>query len=497
MKTEKMKNKKEFIYIVLTVLLSAWVGCIFFYHLGESGIQNTDEARHIVNAYEMMKSGNIWINTYRYATDYYNFKPPFSMWCIMLNFKIFGVSLFAARLYAAISMFLLYFVLLWFLWKKFSTVASLIFGISFSCLTDMFFFHSARSADADATFLLFYVISMLLIYLSEKNPKYFMWAGLSLSLAFMTKCFHVMSAFAVLVFYFPRLYKKLNIKHYAKFALLFLVPTGIWSVIRIHYDGFAFFAGMMGQEVTDRVKEGKDYFGYLRYLIRYPVMVLCLSVFVICIISFFVSLRRRQKKMTLLETVKAIINDESYLFVLWAVISFGIYSASGAFMEWYSYVFLIPICIILAIKLPEFFTSRTGRVLGVVMVAALIICFCLQVQKTVWNLKTLKYECNVDLRADLQALAGERPDLYGARLYIENSRQEYKLQDEWEQNSIADAYLTGDFEPVDGGVPLFVDDQDALLIISKDLFPQYADILSGRVILVDGNDYLVFCNEFY
>lgn len=493
----KMKNKKEAICMVLIAFLSVWIGCIFFYHLGESGIQNTDEARHIVNAYEMMKSGNIWINTYRYATDYYNFKPPFSMWCIMLNFKIFGVSLFSARLYAAISMFLLYIILLCFVWRKFSAVSSLVFGISFSCLTDMFFFHSARSADADATFLLFYVISMLLIYLSEKNPKYFMWAGLSLALAFMTKCFHVMSAFAVLACYLPRLYKKLNIRDYGKFALLFLVPTGIWSVIRIRYDGFAFFAGMMGQEVTDRIKEGKDYFGYFVYLIKNPVMVLCLLVFLIGAIKFCFDLKKRYRIINLRKTVKAMIGDESYLFALWAVIPFGIYSASGAFMEWYSYVFLIPMCMILAIKLPEFFTSKTGSALGIVIAAALVICFGLQVPKTVWNLKTLKYECNVDLRADLQTLIDDRPDLKGARLYIENSRQEYKLQNEWEQNSIADAYLTGDFEPVDGGVPLFVDDQDALLVISKDLFPQYADILSGRVILVDGNDYLIFCNDFY
>ena len=103
---------------MLIIAISGWIGCIFFYHLGESGIQNTDEARHIVNAYEMMKSGNIWINTYRYATDYYNFKPPFSLWCIMLNFKIFGISLFSARLYAATSMFLMYALLMIFLWKK-------------------------------------------------------------------------------------------------------------------------------------------------------------------------------------------------------------------------------------------------------------------------------------------------------------------------------------------------------------------------------------------
>ena len=62
---------------------------------------------------------------------------------------------------------------------------------------------------------------------------------------------------------------------------------------------------------------------------------------------------------------------------------------------------------------------------------------------------------------------------------------------------VADAYLAGDLQPINGGVPLFVEDKDALLIISKDLFETYSNTLAGRVILVDGNDYLIFSNDFY
>ncbi len=113
------------------------------------------------------------------------------------------------------------------------------------------------------------------------------------------------------------------------------------------------------------------------------------------------------------------------------------------------------------------------------------------------KLSTLRYTCNVDIREDMQSLIADHPEYRGSRIYLENSRQEYNLQNEWEQNCVADAYLAGDLQPINGGVPLFVEDKDALLIISKDLFETYSNTLAGRVILVDGNDYLIFSNDFY
>ena len=80
------------------LLLTAWTCVLCFYHLGEAGTQNWDEAIYGINAYEMIQSGNWWIQTYRYAVDYYNLKPPFIMWCIALCFQSLGFSFFAMRL---------------------------------------------------------------------------------------------------------------------------------------------------------------------------------------------------------------------------------------------------------------------------------------------------------------------------------------------------------------------------------------------------------------
>lgn len=66
-----------------------------------------DEARHGVNAYEMANGGSLIQSTYMRQADYYNLKPPLSMYGIMLGMAIFGNTVFALRFYAALSYVLL------------------------------------------------------------------------------------------------------------------------------------------------------------------------------------------------------------------------------------------------------------------------------------------------------------------------------------------------------------------------------------------------------
>ena len=143
-------NIKKGIEIGMIVCITIWVGVLCFYRLGEAATHNTDEARHIANAYEMFKNSEIWIHTYKYAPDYFNYKPPLSMWCIMLCFGTFGINTVSMRLYSAIAWMLLYIVVIVFLWKKYGGCASVLFSLAFVSGTDLFFFHCARSADADS-----------------------------------------------------------------------------------------------------------------------------------------------------------------------------------------------------------------------------------------------------------------------------------------------------------------------------------------------------------
>ena len=56
----KQKRIEEIVCLIGIALIAIWVGILCFYHLGEAGTHNTDEARHIANAYEMFKNQNLW-----------------------------------------------------------------------------------------------------------------------------------------------------------------------------------------------------------------------------------------------------------------------------------------------------------------------------------------------------------------------------------------------------------------------------------------------------
>lgn len=491
---EKNTKRKQIVFLLLFLLLASWTGILCFYHLGEAGTHNWDEARHIVNAYEMLKSKNWWISTYLYKTDYFNYKPPLSMWCIMLSFHFFGFSSFTMRLYSAVSMMLLFLLLFSFCTKQFGRKAAIIMAIIFVSGTDLFFFHMARSADADALYLFLLSAAMICLYITEKNPWFLTGVGLFLSLAFMAKCLHMAVGVAVLVCYLPRIYKKLRVKHYVVACGAAALPISTWGLVRYLYDGITFFAGMFGQEVAHRVTISNDYLGYLRYFFTNPVIIIAVAVTFVDLLI----LRRTKKNISVKDFVRKFVHSDIYLFIVWLIIPLVVYSASGAFMEWYAYTCYLPFCVIVGVVLSKAaaIDGKRGYLAKALMFMPLI-GLIISCEQSLDNLTTLKYTNNTDIRADLASLIEEHPECRGERIYIENSRNFYQPQNVWEQNCVADAYVQGDLVPIDGGVPLFVDDKEAILIISKDLFESYCNILAGRVILVDGNDYLIFDNTFY
>lgn len=500
----KMKEKGDFtgrlLYAILLLAITLWMGALCFYHLGEAGTHSWDEAVYGINAYEMLSSDNWWIQTYRYEVDYYNLKPPLVMWCIALCFRLFGFHFYAMRLPSAIAALLLFVLMTAFTGRRFGGRAAVTAGMLFVSCTDMIFFHMARSADADALYLLLFMAAMICLYEAEKRPWFLTGCGIFLSLAFLTKCMHMATGAAIVICYLPRIYKKLKRKHYVGAVLGAVIPTGIWAVVRYSYDGFAFFAQMLGIEVVERVESESNYLGYLTYFMKRPVTLFGIGIMAGALaLLFFRRGNGKEKKEAEKKNIfRRLVESELYLLILWLLIPLIVYSASGSFMQWYGYICYLPFCM-----LAGALAGRAGTIAGKRgrMAAALlllpVICLGISAGQSLGKLETLNYENNTDIRKDLSSLIENYPERREARIYIENERNEYRPQNVWEPNCVADAYLIGDLEPVDGGVPLFVEEEDAILMISKSLFETYSNVLTGRVILVDGEDYLIFSNDFY
>ena len=94
--------RKKIIPMLFICFLWALVFFTMFFKLGNGAVCQADEATHGVNAYEMAQNDEWLVNTYKYDTDYFNSKPPLSLWMIMISYKLFGYTPFALRFASAL-----------------------------------------------------------------------------------------------------------------------------------------------------------------------------------------------------------------------------------------------------------------------------------------------------------------------------------------------------------------------------------------------------------
>ncbi len=88
------------IYLLVIIILVAFLS---FWKIGQHDLQEWDESRNGVNAYEMLQNKD-YVNYYfNNEPDTWNAKPPLMIWAIALSYKIFGCNEFALRFPAVIS----------------------------------------------------------------------------------------------------------------------------------------------------------------------------------------------------------------------------------------------------------------------------------------------------------------------------------------------------------------------------------------------------------
>ena len=168
---QKRNLWQEALYWVLLLALLTAGGFLLFTNLGETGISDCDEARHGINAYEMMQSGDYVVTTYRGEPDYWNLKPPLTDYCIMLGYRLFGYNALGLRFYSALSMMLTMIVLALWTRRRYGRIASLCTQLMLLGCGFIYGPHFARFGDADAQMLLFYVLAMIFMLESRGKPR--------------------------------------------------------------------------------------------------------------------------------------------------------------------------------------------------------------------------------------------------------------------------------------------------------------------------------------
>lgn len=252
------RDKKERIFQILCILLFAWLTFLCFYKLDVKYVDPWDEARHGVNAYEMLKQGNLIESTYRYETDYYNLKPPLSMWSIMLSMLIFGKNVFSLRLASVLCYLILALAVVCFARKRYGKTAALFSLMLLAANTTPFIAHMVRAGDADSLYVLLFSLAMLCMLQIRENHQKLYWCGFFFALAFLTKSFHagVIVAIGGLYLLLTGELKRIKVREYLKFFASFAIPLCLWVLGRICVDGTAFLKEMWLTDVLGRSQSG-------------------------------------------------------------------------------------------------------------------------------------------------------------------------------------------------------------------------------------------------
>lgn len=498
------KNTQFVVYLMLMGLFF----CLTFLNLEQAPINNWDEARHGVSAYEMIQSNDYIKNTYRYETDLWNLKPPLSFWLITVFYRAFGYSSLALRLPSAICFSLSFVLLAFFIHKKYGFISTVSFMGLFMAYGDLFVVHLGRSGDPDALFNLLFVCVILLLFWTIGEEKKrgevgFVLAGSAASMAFLTKSFHAVAIYGIIAVYILLINEKRHFRIVANVFVISLLPIVLWMILRFSVDGFDFVGSMFGVDVVARIKQFENQtqsdnaVTLIQYLISYrpaQILLCIITVSLLVLLFYWVCVRKRS-------IISIMANKEIQLYIIWLLLPSVIYQASSATATWYYYPIIISLITISAVLLGKSFECLTKSdwiskkriklvmTAGIVCVTSIALLFSVRSVGGLYENIASPFLLN-DQKA-LFTLVSRESEFAGSTAYILKNTNSYRDLDCWEQCDVLVAELAADLKCYDGGIDAFINDQESILFITKEKHNEYFELVQDYRIVSQNEDYFV------
>src|SRR5574344_771740 len=465
----------SFLVVVLFILC--------FNNLGNYNVQDWDEGTHGVNAYEMFTSGNYLVNTYCYIVDYYNLKPPLSMDIEAFAFTLFGTSIFSLRFFSALFTFLLGVATLTYLKFRFGSLESIFGLLGFLSFAPPFINHCFRSGDADALFVIFFTLAMILLLESKNKRILFVFVGLCFSICFLLKSFHAFVIPLIVLIYLllTKEITKYSFYHYLFIFILAFTPILIWGICRYQYDGWEFI-GNMFTDFFDRSTSGYEGHDFPIYYYLGTIFVggtgsvVALIAIAIIIYITYSFIRNRN----FISFIKTNIFTSNYSYslgvILWIVIPFILYSFIPTKLDWYIYPSLLPLTIFLPVYVAHHLTSKKD----IVKITSIFsLCSLLALVGTIsYNVYvTFTYKVT-GIQEDIITFAREYKEYEGRDIYLEDENTHVPspskfVINNWPQSSVFICEAYGDYICKDGGYDEYILHPGSLLISQEIIDDSY------------------------
>lgn len=479
------RNRRITFYIALALAIG-FAAFAAFFQLDSAGVNSWDEARHGINAYEMLKNGNWIVNTYRYQPDYWNLKPPLSFWAIMLDFRLFGTTVLALRFYSAVSIFATVLLVSRFVCKRYGRVACLVVTALLACENMLYRYHFGRNGDADALFGLLCTLCVLSAFWAQTQKRWLFLSGLCFSLAFLDKSWHACILLAIVGLFLlgSRQLFHLGARIWAGMLACAFVPIAAWAVWRYMADGTAFFKGMINRDLlarSSRPLEGHG--GDALYYVSLTLWQNALGILVLaglCILLVWLVTHRRRISIT--------VQADALLLALWIVIPFVFFSIAATKYSWYIIPTVVPLSIFCAMVCGYAWAHRdsaANRIFAVVLTVAAAVAIVMNVKDTVCSVM------NVSVPAVQQFLRGPvMQDAHGKTAYIVHDNGDVQ----WMQNEIYVGEAYADLRCMDGGLASFRQHSGSVAIVSVRTYSKQQARADGARVLAQKDGYFLLAD---
>jgi 4-amino-4-deoxy-L-arabinose transferase-like glycosyltransferase len=237
------------------ILVLMLMACNVFLGLGTSNVNDFDEARYGVSAFEMQQQGTLVVTTYDHQKELWALKPPLGYWLMALSFRLFGGSVLALRLPSALCALAsvgatMRWAERWFD-RRVAVLAGLILATTFGFLSH----HGARSGDFDAALTLIVLLVAVRLPALDESPWQVLPIALLLACGFLLKSFAIAPIVLVAGGYllWTGDWRRQRVVPCLAAVGLFGLIVGAWAFARWRADGSPdFLLRMLKEDVLER-----------------------------------------------------------------------------------------------------------------------------------------------------------------------------------------------------------------------------------------------------
>lgn len=376
---------KQSLQVALAALLGATALLIFnlFFKLSTNRVEEWDEARRGISAYEMCQSHDYLVPTYRGQPDYWNSKPPLGLWLTCLSYRMFGENRLSLRLISALSALCTAVVIILLAVIEGAPRGGIISILVLATTPPYLFEHSARAGEYDALLALLIALEILILKYMKEGSQRMVALGLLFGAIFLLKSLALIIPAVILVFFL--IWTGWTLRGIAigllKIFLIATLPVAIWAIFRFQRDGWRFFEAMYRNDLVARAVskvEGHEK-GVFWYIQRYLKANFIWNLYLLCLL-----------RATGWSRLRIFINNYKF-YLCWFVVPILIGTLVQTKIAWYinpSY----PAVALLVGLLFHSLEGTTRRAMSGIFLAALIVSQSFIVRKILQRERPSKEE---------------------------------------------------------------------------------------------------------